>query len=866
MLVASLGGLVFLLFLYLRRLSDGAAATAWGSAWLVLYLSGTIAAVPEPPPPLDLFAPVLGSLFPALMLTGCLRIFRSSSARWPVAVGLAIGLLRVVLIRAGHADLSLQIAVPLELPLMLGAAALAWRAAFDRPRSLPEQLLGPTLVLLAALNAADPLFRTFQLPMLLLLLGWIGTATMTAMLQAGVFIERARARERRMIAERELLHRVARLSASEPPDARSALDGVVSAVATLAGLDGFGVWLLDAEGRQLEVAARLRRIDDVPHAVGRIPFDDPIVQRALANREAVTVLDLRQEGAAMRRRAARYGIGEVAVVLLRAEGRVLGAIFAALDPSRRFDAADAELLAMLGQEISHVISHARALEERARQAAILEAERGTLRALVEAVPVGIVLVDREGRLTTLSRLGAEHLGLGEPAPWVGRSIREAFSHCEPLLGPGQAQRLSTRLGWDPSDVGSFEVRFAQPAGRVLELTLREVLSLEGERLGQVWVTRDVSEARRLDERLERARRLELLGTLAGGVAHDFNDQLTAILGNTRELLEASGAGDPRRSTLQALERAAGHCVELARSLHDFARPAPPARRAVPVEQALAEVEALLRPTLPAGVGLQVATGPGAGAVLADPLQLRRALLNLAANARDAVGGRGTVTLRAGGVEPGARRVVLEVRDDGCGMDARTLEQVFDPFFTTKAPGKGTGLGLAVVQAIADAHGAALEVESVPARGTTFRLLWPAASTAPQVALPAADSGRGAGVTVLLAEDDPSVRRLARRALERDGHRVLEAEDGDAAVALFEQHRKDVALAVLDLSMPRRDGLATLRTLRALAPGLPALMMSGRVEPLLDDGARPSRVVVLAKPFGPEELAERVRSALATDAG
>lgn len=858
MLVASLGGLVLLLFLYLRRLSDGAAATAWGGAWLALYLSGTIATLDQPPHALRQLSTVLGSLFPTLLLAGCLAFYRGSAARWPVAVGLAIGLLRVTLAQAGRTDLALRIAVPLELPILLGAAALAWRAALDRPRSLPEQLLGPTLVLLALVNAADPLFRSYQLPMMPLLLGWIGTATMTAALQVGAFVERARARERRMVAERELLHRVARLAAGEPRDARVALDGVVNAVAALASLDGFGVWLLDAEGRALEVTARLRRIDDMPDALSRIPFDDPIVQRALESPDAVTILDLRRQGETLRRRADHYGIGEVAVALLRSDGRVLGAMFAALGPGRRFDADDAELLAMLAQEISHVLGHARALDERARQAATLDAERRTLRALVEAVPAGIVLIDREGRVTTLSRLGAEHLGLGEPEPWVGRTAREAFAHYEPLLAQGEARRLLARFAWDPGDVESFEVRFARPSERVLELTLREVLSEEGERLGQLWVIRDVTEARRLDERLERARRLELLGTLASGVAHDFNDQLTAILGNARELLETSGAGDARRGLLQDLARAAEHCAQLARSLLDFARPAAPARRPVPIEQALAEVEALLRPTLPAGVRLEVEAGPGPAAVLADPLQLRRALLNLAANARDAVGGRGTVALRAGVGEPGAGSVRIEVRDDGCGMDARTLEQMFDPFFTTKPPGKGTGLGLAVVQAIADAHGAALEVESAPARGTTFRLLWPSAAGSPQEALAAG----GAGLTVLLAEDDPSVRRLARLTLERRGYRVLEAEDGEAAVTLFERHQADVALAVLDLSMPRRDGLTTLRALRALAPELPALVMTGRVEPLLDDGARPAGVGVLAKPFGPEELAERVRSALA----
>jgi PAS domain S-box-containing protein len=861
-LVASLGGLVVLVFMYLRRLSDGAAATAWGSAWLALYLSGTISTLQAPPPALPMLQTLLGSLFPALLLAGCLAFYRGRVAAWPIAAGAALGLGRVALRIAGHADVALLVAVPLELPMALGAAAIAWRAALERPRSLPEQLLGPTLVLLAVVNAVDPLARAFALPTAPLLLAWVGTALMTALLQVGAFVERARERERRMIVERDLLYRVARLAASEPSDARAALDDVVSAVASLASLDGFGVWLVDAEQRHLEVAARLRRIDQMPASLARVPLADPVVQRALANEEPVTVLDPRREGGALRRSADRYEIGETAVAPLRAGGNVLGAMFAALGPGKHFDAADAQLLALIAQEIARVVGHARLADERARQAAALDAERRTLRALVEAVPAGIVLVDREGRITMLSRLGAEQLALGEPEPWIGRTAREAFAHYQPLLAPGEGRRLLARFAWDPGDVESFEVRFARPAERVLELTLREVRAEDGERLGQLWVTRDVTEARRLDERLERARRLELLGTLAGGVAHDFNGQLTAILGIARELLDAEGSPEARRAALVDLERAAEHCAALTRSLLEFARPAPPRPSAVDVEKALREVEALLRPTLGAQVRLEVAIAADAGAVLADPLQLRRALLNLAGNARDAVGGRGTIRLSAqADREPGGGppRVALEVRDDGCGMDAATLERIFDPFFTTKPPGLGTGLGLAIASAIAEAHGALLEVESAPARGTAFRLRWPAAAGAPSAR---AEAGAGAGRTVLLAEDEPALRRLARRTLERRGYRVLEAEDGEVAVALFERHRSDVALVVLDLAMPRRDGLAALAAMRVSAPGLPAVLMTGRVEAALGEARTAEGVRVLAKPFGPDELAEQVRAALA----
>ncbi|HSJ96452.1 MAG TPA: ATP-binding protein, partial [Myxococcota bacterium] len=705
--------------------------------------------------------------------------------------------------------------------------------------------------------------RLFQVPMKPMLVAWTGTALMTAMLQVGAFVERARAREHRLGAERDLLYQVARLAASAPRDARAALADIVHAVAALASLDGLGVWLIDASGRGLEVAARLRRIDETPDHQLRLRIDDPIVERALASAEPVTVLDLRREGDALRQRADALGIGEAAVAPLRAGPRTLGAIVAGLRPGRRFDATDARLLAMLAQEIARVLVHAHALDERAGQASALDAERRTLRALVEAVPAGIVGIDRERRITTLSRLGAELFGLGDAEAWVGRHARDAFEHYAPCLAPGEARRLLARFSWDPGDVESFELRFASPEERVLELSLREVRSKDGERLGQLWVCRDVTEERRLAERLERARRMELLGTLAGGVAHDFNHQLAVILANAQELLE--GAPETPPAALVDLERAAKHCAQLSRGLLDFARPSPPEPRAIDVEKTLHEVAALLRATLPPDVRLEIEVGAELGAARADPVQLRRVLMNLAENARDAVGARGTIALRARNAQAtagGAPRLAIEVRDTGCGMEARTLEQVFDPFFTTKPAGQGTGLGLAIVYALAEAHGAAVEVESQPGSGSAFRLSWPAAAEAGAARPPGAGDAdfRNGGALVLLAEDEPALRRLARLTLERRGYRVLEAEDGDAAVALFERHQSDVGLAVLDVSMPRRNGLDALEAMRALAPDLRAVLMTGRLE-ASPGGEWPEQVRVLAKPFGPEELADHVRAGL-----
>ncbi len=495
-LVAPLGALVVLAFLYLQRLSEGPATTAWGAAWLALYAAGLINALPEPPLAARLAGPVLGSLFPALLLTGALTLGRARLVAWPIGAGLAVGFLRAGLLAADRVELSFAVAVPLELPLSMGAAVVAFRAARWRPSSFPEQLMGPALMLLAMVNAADPLARLMDLSMVPMVLCWLTASLAVALLQVMTFLERIREREQRLLAERELLHRVARMAACDPRQAQAALDEIVAAVASLAGFTGFGIWPLEAEGTHLRCAARLRRIDDAPRTVSRLPIDDPLLARALGSDDPVTIVDLRQEGPPLRERAQRWGIAEAAVAPLRASRRTLGAVFAALTPDRHFEARDRRLLATLAQEIALVLAHAEALEQRSQHAAALDDERRTLRALIEAVPAGILLADRDGRITMLSRLGAEQYGLGDPELWIRRSTRDAFAHFSRRLLPEEAHRLSERFAAGRFAGSAFELRFREPVERVLEISLRELRSGDGKSERQLWVSRDVTNERR----------------------------------------------------------------------------------------------------------------------------------------------------------------------------------------------------------------------------------------------------------------------------------------------------------------------------------------------------------------------------------
>ncbi len=414
-------------------------------------------------------------------------------------------------------------------------------------------------------------------------------------------------------------------------------------------------------------------------------------------------------------------------------------------------------------------------------------------------------------------------------------------------------------------VSRVEAQFSQ---EWVPLWLTAMLSIAMMQLTALF-ERSLSRERRLLEQLEQARKLETVGRLAGGVAHDFNNQLVAILGNAELLRDRLGDDAECAQGLRDLEAAARHCAGLTEGLLAFARRSHSMPRALDLETLISDLGRRLRPLLPESVRLETRCAPNLPPVLADAVQIERVLTNLVMNARDAIRGSGEIRLEARAsdhVDPvldgeGRGFVEIEVRDDGTGIDPATREQMFDPFFTTKPHGQGTGLGLAVVYGIVTAHGGSIAVESAPSDGTTFRLLWPTSRdpvTAPPRAEPvAAVRGRE---TILLADDEPAVRAIARRALESRGFTVIEAEDGAAALALFREHRARIHGAVLDLSMPGIDGAAALRGLRSLAPKLPVILMSGDLARPIDDSP-PLDVPLLPKPFGVDELARAVRDAL-----
>jgi PAS domain S-box-containing protein len=368
---------------------------------------------------------------------------------------------------------------------------------------------------------------------------------------------------------------------------------------------------------------------------------------------------------------------------------------------------------------------------------------------------------------------------------------------------------------------------------------------QGKRAGILEVNADLTDLKRAQALQVRSQKLESLGTLAGGVAHDFNNILLAINGNARLALEDLAPDHPARQNLSEIARAGARAADLVRRILSFSRPQEQNREPQPVQPVVEEALKLVRATLPASVQIESFFTPDLPPVAVDATQLHQVIVNLATNASHAIGDKpGIITVRLTGrniteddlvATPNlhqGRYVCLSVGDNGCGMDRATLDRVFDPFFTTKPVGQGTGLGLSVVHGIVASHGGAVTAYSQPGKGTSFVLYFPAAeasASAPaSVAAPPVERGRQENI--LYVDDEECLVMLGTLFLQRLGYQVTGQVDANAALYDFRSRPEHFAAVVTDLSMPRMSGFDLARELLKLRPGLPILMTSGYIRP------------------------------------
>jgi len=418
-------------------------------------------------------------------------------------------------------------------------------------------------------------------------------------------------------------------------------------------------------------------------------------------------------------------------------------------------------------------------------------------------------------------------------------------------------------------------RILRPDGSVCWIRDRAfpVFDAAGEVLRIVGTAEDVTNRRQLEEQFRQAQKMEAIGHLAGGVAHDFNNILTAILGNTELALADVPEASPARQSLEEIRRAGARATMLVRQILSFSSQQPQERRVMTLGPTIEETVGFLRATVPSSVEIVTTIDGDAPPVLADPTQVHQVISNLCTNAWHALQGRpGRVEIRlravtldaaaAGllaGLRPG-RMACLSVSDSGQGMDAATIERIYDPFFTTKEQGKGTGLGLSVVHGIVQSHDGAIAVHSQTGRGTTFEVYFPAAADPASVAeQPPPMAHRGEGQHILYIDDEEPLVFLATRMLERLGYRATGFNSAEEATQAFRANPGDFDLVIADLNMPGISGLQLAVDLLKVRPDLPIVLCSGHVTEDLKERAHLAGIrEVLYKPNTMEEFSEAIQ--------
>jgi signal transduction histidine kinase/ActR/RegA family two-component response regulator len=394
--------------------------------------------------------------------------------------------------------------------------------------------------------------------------------------------------------------------------------------------------------------------------------------------------------------------------------------------------------------------------------------------------------------------------------------------------------------------------------------------------------REVADRRRSEEQLRQAQKMEAVGRLAGEISHDFNNLLTVITGYANLMLQELASDSPHRETVNEISLAAKRAAEVTSGLLAFSRRQLVQRSIINVNSVVRNLEKMLRRLIREDVQILVVLEPDLWDVSADPTQLEQVIVNLAVNARDAMPTGGTLTIETANVEldelyasehlgiDAGQYSLLAISDTGTGMDRETQSRIFEPFFTTKDSGKGTGLGLSMVYGILQQNGGSISVYSELGIGTTFKAYLPrttaSKTTDSEAVVSAGESVQGRGATILLVEDENSLRKLASTMLERSGFKVLTARTGADALAICEQNSGTIDLVLSDIVMPRMSGRQLGAEIRQRHPGVRLLFMSGYTEQATanQDCLGPG-VHFLSKPFTAIALVSKVREALASPA-
>jgi len=468
--------------------------------------------------------------------------------------------------------------------------------------------------------------------------------------------------------------------------------------------------------------------------------------------------------------------------------------------------------------------------------------------VLDLMQEGLFIINFEWRYLYVNNAAARH-SMYSKQELIGRTLPERFPGIEetPLFA-ALARGMNERVAQ------SFETEFTFPDGneRWFELRIEPVPE------GILVLSIDITQRRELQAGLALTQKMDALSRLAGGVAHDFNNILTVIVHSSEFVSRALPADDPNQFDLREILHVAERGARVVRQLLAFSREQPGDARPLLVNDALSELMPIMRRLLPENIAIELAPEPTNPAIRIDHSHLTQVMLTLVANARDATGAAGTISIS---VSMRGTQVRIAVRDDGCGMDEATRSRIFEPFFTTKEPGKGTGLGLAAAHGIVTQNDGEIRALSAPQQGTTMELYFPEVEGPALARQARSEHARptGGSEVILVVDDEATIRGLCSRALVRLGYTVMQCESPSEALRFASSYTGRIDLVLSDVAMPEMNGVQLCLKLKGARPELRCVLMSGYVDvervPAIDLSQ------VLAKPFTQSELARRIRDAL-----
>jgi PAS domain S-box-containing protein len=552
-------------------------------------------------------------------------------------------------------------------------------------------------------------------------------------------------------------------------------------------------------------------------------------------------------------------------VPLKVNQHILGAVvLKSYSRNTHFRERDQDVLALISQQLAAAI-------DRKRNEQALRRSETCYRSLVQTAVYGIYRASLEGHFLDVNPALIGMLGYNSALEVLSLDPQK-----DVFVDPAEHTRLVDEFRRS-GRMDGFEVRWKRKDAAIITVRISG-RSVAGDEPTDVLegIAEDITERRVLEDQFRQAQKMEAVGRLAGGIAHDFNNLLMVISGYTEVMLDQLTLGHPLYAKAEAIQQASDRATTLTRQLLAFSRKQLLELKVIDVNAIVADMERLLRPLIGEDIELSTSLAPAVGCTRADAGQLEQVIMNLVVNAKDAMPNGGKISIRTASVTlddsyrpenifiKNGPYVMIAVSDNGEGMDRETQARIFEPFFTTKEKGKGTGLGLSTVYGIIKQSGGYVFVQSELGRGTVFTIYFPRVDEPSDAigAAPVALAAVGGTETVLLVEDEDSVRQLVRETLESRGYRVLEAANGADALTLAATHSDPIHLVITDVVMPGLNGHELVQQLQSARPGLKVLYLSGYAQDAFPStAAADSQKTFLQKPFTLQSLSRKVREIL-----